>query len=163
MLKQNHSKQLALGLTILFVISCNVSDQSSKNDANDLIEIIHQVKLGWENADGSYFLNNYHDIKDSRYIETGGQNVGLQDLIEHHVEPEGDFLDSLTLSFSNIETHFEGEMAWTLADVVVKATVKKTGRIIHNKGYETFIFKRYNGSWKVIHTHSSTRPVKGKG
>jgi ketosteroid isomerase-like protein len=81
-------------------------------------------------------------------------------LIEHHVEPEGDALDSLELNFSNVEMNVEGEFAWVIADVEVKATVKSDQREIHNRGYETFLFRRVDGKWMVIHTHSSSRPVK---
>jgi len=43
---------------------------------------------------------------------------------------------------------------------VVKATVKKDGRQIHNRGHETFLFRRTADGWKVVHTHSSTRSVR---
>ena len=74
--------------------------------------------------------------------------------------PEGDVLDGLDLVFSNIETHIEGEFAWEIADVEVKATVKSDNRHIHNRGYETFLFRRTEDCWKVIHTHSSTSPFR---
>jgi ketosteroid isomerase-like protein len=93
------------------------------------------------------------------YHESGGQNAGLSDLVEHHVEPEGDALDSLELTFSNVETYVEGDFAWAIASTEVKATVKSNKREIHNRGYETFLFRQVNGEWKVVHTHSSSRPV----
>ncbi|MCZ6880624.1 MAG: nuclear transport factor 2 family protein [Gammaproteobacteria bacterium] len=76
------------------------------------------------------------------------------------MEPEGDALDSLELNFSNIETHFEGDFAWAIANVEVKATVKRDQRVIHNRGYQTFLFRHVNGKWLIIHTHSSSRPVR---
>jgi ketosteroid isomerase-like protein len=98
----------------------------------------------------------------ARYVESGGQNVGLSDLIDYHVEPERDALDGLELNFSNIETHVEGPYAWAVADVEVIAVVKSDGRKIHNRGYETFLFRRVGSEWKVVHTHRSSRPVKFK-
>jgi len=125
-----------------------------------LIAIIDAVKKGWEQADGKPFREHFLDFEGARYIESGGQNNGLTDLIEHHVEPEGDALDSLELNLSNVETHVEGDFAWAIADVEVKALVKRDQREIHNRGYQTFLFRRLDGKWKVIHTHSSSRPVK---
>ena len=122
--------------------------------------IIHAIEAGWEHGDGTPFRKHYLDFPGARYIETGGQNEGLGDLVENHVEPEGDVLSGLDLSFSNIETHIEGDFAWAVADVEVKATVKKDGRIIHNRGYETLLLRRFENEWKVVHTHSSSRPVK---
>jgi hypothetical protein len=106
------------------------------------------------------FREHFLNFEGARYIESGGQNEGLTDLVEHHVEPEGDALESLELSLSNVETHIEGDLAWAIADVEVKALVKRDQRKIHNRGYETFLFRRIEGVWKVIHTHSSSRPVK---
>ena len=85
---------------------------------------------------------------------------GLSDLIGHHVEPEADAFKNFTLNFSNIETHIEGDFAWAIADTEIKATLKRDDRKIHNKGHETFLFRKLDGQWKVIHTHSSSRPVK---
>jgi len=130
------------------------------DDSAALIEIIDAVEKGWEQADGTPFREHFLDFKGARYIESGGQNTGLTDLIEHHVEPEGDALDNLELNLSNVETHVEGDFAWAIADVEVKALVKRDQREIHNRGYETFLFRRLDGKWKVIHTHSSSRPVK---
>lgn len=122
--------------------------------------IIDAVEKGWEQADGDPFRAHFLDFEGARYVESGGQNDGLTDLIDHHVEPEGDALDGLELNLTNIETHVEGDFAWAIADVEVKATVKRDGRQIHNRGYETFLFRRVEGEWKVVHTHSSSRPVK---
>ena len=131
-------------------------------DADDqvFLNIIESIERGWETADGAPFRQHFLDFEGARYIESGGQNEGLEDLVTHHVEPEGDALDGLDLTFSNIETHVEGDFAWAVADVEVKATVNRDGRKIHNRGYETFLFRRVEGEWKVVHTHSSSRPVK---
>lgn len=130
------------------------------SDAADLIAIISAVEAGWEDADGTPFRKHFLDFPGARYIESGGQNEGLTDLVEHHVEPEGDALEDLDLSLTNIETHIEGDFAWAVADVEVKALVKKDQRRIHNRGYQTYLFRRVEGEWKVIHSHSSSRPVR---
>ena len=133
---------------------------AEENDAATLAAIIDAVEKGWEQADGTPFRAHFLDFEGARYVESGGQNDGLTDLIDHHVEPEGDSLDALELNLTNIETHVEGDFAWAIADVEVKATVKRDGREIYNRGYETFLFRRVEGEWKVVHTHSSSRPVK---
>ena len=111
------------------------------SDAADLIAIISAVEAGWEDADGTPFRKHFLDFPGARYIESGGQNEGLTDLVEHHVEPEGDALEGLDLSLTNIETHIEGDFAWAVADVEVKALVKKDQRRIHNRGYQTYLFR----------------------
>lgn len=134
--------------------------EAAPKDSKAIKAIIADVKAGWENADGTPFKKHFLDFDGARYIESGGQNDGLRDLIDHHVEPEGDALEGLTLTFTNIEVHFEGHFAWAIADVGVKAIVKSDGRKIDKQGYETFLFRYVDDSWKVVHTHSSTRNVR---
>ena len=133
--------------------------RAQDDDIAALHNIINAVAKGWEQADGTPFREHFLDFEGARYVESGGQNAGLNDLIEHHVEPEGDALDSLKLNFSNIETHIEGNFAWAIVNVEVKATVKSNKRKIHNRGYQTFLFRQVDGEWMVVHTHSSSRPV----
>ncbi len=133
---------------------------AQQDDSAALIAIIDAIEKGWEHADGRPFRQHFLDFDGARYIESGGQNTSLTDLIEHHVEPEGDSLDNLQLDLSDVETHIEGDFAWAVADVEFKATVKRDQREIHYRGYETFLFRRVEGTWKVIHSHSSTRAVK---
>ena len=150
-----------LTLLLLAVLAApGVAFADEDADAAELEEIIAAIESGWENADGTPFYTHFLGQDGARFIESGGQNEGLRDLVEHHVEPEGDVLDGLDLTFSHIETYVEGDFAWALADVVVKATVKKDGRQIHNRGHETFLFRRTADGWKVVHTHSSTRSVR---
>ena len=134
--------------------------QAQEDDSAALIAIIDAVEKGWEQGDGQAFRKHFLDFDGARYIESGGQNAGLTDLIEHHVVPEGDAFDSFELTFSNIDTHVEGDFAWAVADVEFKATLKRDKSKIHSRGYETFLFRRDDGKWLVVHTHSSSRPVK---
>ncbi len=147
-------------ITLFGLFSFSLQVKAQEDDSAALIAIIDAVEKGWEQADGQPFWEHYLNFEGARYIESGGQNAGLTDLIEHHVEPEGDALDGLELNFTNIETHIEGDFAWAIANVEVKATVKRDQREIHNRGYETFLFRRVDGKWLIIHTHSSSRPVK---
>ncbi len=145
-------------LVIPFVMSERI--QAQDDDSAALVAIIDAIEKGWEQGDGTPFREHYLDFEGARYVESGGQNEGLTDLVEHHVEPEGDALENFELSLSNAETHIEGDFAWAIVDVNVKALIKRDQRQIHNRGYETFLFRRVGGEWKVIHTHSSSRPVK---
>ena len=135
-------------------------------DHKAIEKIIASIKYGWENGDGTPFRKNFLDFKGARYIESGGQNAGLDDLVKHHVEPEKDALEYLNLDFSNIETHFEGDkenqLAWVIADTRVKGKVRSSGKIFDKSGYQTFLFKKVDSDWKVIHSHSSSRDYKPK-
>ncbi|WP_417446439.1 DUF2231 domain-containing protein [Kangiella sp.] len=134
---------------------------SNTDDRAYIQQIIADVKYGWENGDGAPFRKHFLDFEGARYVESGGQNEGLDDLVTHHVEPEKDALEYLSLEFSNIEIHFENNFAWAVADTRVKGKVNKTGYEFDKSGYQTFLFRKVNDQWKVVHSHSSSRDYRG--
>ncbi len=133
---------------------------STPEDKEAILNIIADVKYGWENGDGAPFRKHFLDFDGARYIESGGQNVGLDDLVGHHVEPEKDALEYLSLNFDNIVIYFEGDFAWAIADTKVKGKVRSSGFEFDKTGYQTFLFRYLDGAWKVVHTHSSSRDRK---
>ena len=147
--------RILLTASALMLFGC---DNKIANNNEKLIEnIIDDIRLGWENGDGAAFRKHFLDWDGARYFEGGGQNVGLEDLIVHHVEPEAEL--GLDLVFDNIQTHFEGNFAWAVVDTEIKLTLK-SGRKIHNKGHGTYLFRWVTDAWKVVHTQSASKPVK---
>ncbi len=61
---------------------------SAPEEKEAILDIIAAVEYGWENGDGAPFREHFLDFDGARYVESGGQNVGLDDLVTHHVEPE---------------------------------------------------------------------------
>ncbi len=150
-----------LGLCLMVVVSGSLSaagDHPTGEDETAILGIVHAVENGWEQADGGPFRTHFLDFDGARYFESGGENVGLDDLIDHHVEPEGKALD-LNLGFTDPQIHIQGDFAWVLFDTEIKATIHGSGEEIHNKGHETMILQKIDGHWKVLHTHSSSRAV----
>jgi len=159
---------IGIGLTPM-VVEAHGQEQHSKKveeskdpDTQKILHIIKRIKYGWENGDGKPFRKNFLDFKGARYIESGGQNAGLDSLVNHHVEPEKDAFEYMKLDFKNVEVHFESDFAWAVADTRFKAKAKKSGKVYDKSGYQTFLFRMIDGKWKVVHTHSSSRDYKPK-
>ena len=148
-------KNSLLLIITLMIFGCenNTADQNER-----LIEnIVNDIRIGWENGDGTAFYKHFLDWDGARYFEGGGQNVGLEDLIVNHVEPEAEL--GLKLGFTNIQTHFEGNFAWAVVDTEIKLTTT-SGRKIHNEGHGTYLLRWVSSGWKVVHTQSASKPVK---
>jgi hypothetical protein len=146
---------------ISLVLGCAASEvevaDAPRDDPALLGAILEDVRVGWEQGDGAPFFSHFLDWDGARYFEGGGQNVGLQDLVENHVEPEAEL--GLKLGFSNIQTYFEGDFAWAVVDTEIRLTTPD-GRDIHNEGHGTYLFRWVDGAWKVVHTQSASRPVR---
>lgn len=134
----------------------------TKDSADDVAikAIITAIQKGWEEGDGTPFRSNFLDYEGARYFESGGQNTGLSDLVENHVEPEKHSIPDLKLGLSDLSIHYEGSFAWAVASTTVQGTAVKSGRIIDNTGKQTWLFRNVDGAWKVVHTHSSSRPAR---
>jgi len=149
-------------LTALPLVGCASPDvdpvdlDRAVHDEALIEEILEDVRVGWEQGDGVPFHTHFLDWEGARYFEGGGENVGLRDLVENHVEPEAEL--GLRLGFSNIQTHFEGSFAWALVDTDIQLTTPD-GRAIHNRGHGTYLFRWIDGAWKVVHTQSASSPV----
>lgn len=144
-------------VTLLFAACAEQPDLSQYHDPALLEAIIEDIRVGWEEGDGEPFYEHFLDWEGARYFEGGGQNVGLQDLVENHVEPEAEL--GLELEFSNVQTHFEGSFAWAVVDTDIQLTTPD-GRDIHNQGHGTYLFRLVDGEWKVVHTQSASSPVE---
>lgn len=152
---------IILSISLAFILlGCGGSNSAAAPQNPAALEaILEEVRLGWEQGDGTPFYAYFLDWEGARYFEGGGQNVGLKDLVEHHVEPEAEL--GLRLGFSNIQTHFEGDFAWALVDTEIQLSTKD-GREIHNRGHGTYLFRWLDGAWKVVHTQSGSSPVPKK-
>ena len=157
---------LGLAATALLVLSaCSAPPQNTPDVAvvasvqdPALVEaILEDVRVGWEQGDGAPFYEHFLDWDGARYFEGGGENIGLEDLVVNHVEPEAEL--GLTLGFSNVQTHFEGDFAWAVVDTEIRLTTPD-GRDIHNRGHGTYLFRWIDGVWRVVHTQSASSPVR---
>ncbi len=159
---RNHMKQTItqyLLAAFLFAGCAATNQETAPQDSAQLEAIVEDIRVGWEQGDGAPFFNHFLDWNGARYFEGGGQNIGLKDLVENHVEPEAEL--GLSLGFSNIQTHFEGNFAWAVVDSEIKLTTSD-GRVIHNRGHGTYLFRWIDGAWKVVHTQSASSPVRNK-
>ena len=148
---------VAAMVTLSFVGCASPRGDPPPQDAAVLVAALEDIRVGWEQGDGSPFYKHFLDWEGARYFEGGGENVGLRDLVTNHVEPEAKL--GLRLGFSNIQTHFEGNFAWAVVNTDIQLTTSD-GRAIHNQGHGTYLFRWVDGVWKVVHTQSASSPVR---
>ena len=152
------NRSVAAALVTLALAGCAAPDVDTPDHEPALLEaVLEDIRVGWEEGNGDPFYTHFLDWDGARYFEGGGENVGLPDLVENHVEPEAEL--GLSLSFSDIQTHFEGNFAWAVVDTDVQLTTPD-GRDIHNQGHGTYLFRWMDGVWKVVHTQSASSPVR---
>jgi len=134
--------------------------QASAADTDALRAIVAAIESGWETGSATPFRDNYVADADAYYVEGGGADVGLEHFVTHHVIPEGEVLADIELNLVPLSIDVRGDLAWLVASSEFRARVRSDDRLIHSTGFETIVFERVMGAWKVVHTHGSSRPVK---
>jgi len=153
---------LASALLAMGVPASSVSafaEEVSAADRAAFLAVLAGVESGWEEGSGVPFRRHYTADPQALFVESGGADVGVEHLVEHHVVPEGAALADLQLDFEPLQMGVDGDLGWILARSEFRAVVRSDGRAIHSQGYETLVLERSEDGWKVVHAHGSSRDL----
>ena len=101
----------------------------------------------------------YHP--DVTIYEGGGINNGWIDYRDRHLGPELKEFENLQFAHSNTKVTVlpGGQSAYATSEYSIKA--KMGEREIDSRGLETLVLvKGADGSWKIRHSHTSSRPAR---
>jgi ketosteroid isomerase-like protein len=95
------------------------------------------------------------------FIHPGGTEHGLDNILQ-------DFYGNTMAAFSKRELmaketgiHVYGDTAWSELHSTFHATVKNGGQEITTHGRETQIYRKEDGTWRIVHVHYSGMPETG--
>lgn len=104
----------------------------------------------------------YHP--DVTIFEGGGVNNGWIDYRDRHLGPELKSFENLQFEHSNTKVTVlpGGQSAYATSEYTIKAKVGE--RQLDASGLETLVLlKGTDGSWKIRHSHTSSRPRRSAG
>ena len=99
-------------------------------------------------------------------FEQGKVEGTYKDYIDHHLGPELGHFKSFTFSDYEIHTTVNLPYSYTtenyLYTIVLKGNEAKgtQERTIESKGVATSILQKIDGTWKIIHSHTSFRKIR---
>ena len=99
----------------------------------------------------------YHP--DVTIYEGGGINNGWIDYRDRHLGPELKSFENLQFGHSNIKVTIlpGGQSAYATSEYAIKAKIGE--RVLDSSGLETLVLvKGADGTWKIRHSHTSSRP-----
>ncbi|PCI35050.1 MAG: hypothetical protein COB53_11345 [Elusimicrobia bacterium] len=153
---------MVLGLSVgAFAHERHEPVEKRTEDARKIEKIVRRVAKAWGKADGKTFRRYYVADPKIRIIESGGQNTGVEDLVENHVLPEWEHFKKMKVTIHGVDIFLseDRQHAWSISDNEFKAETHK-GRKIHSRGFETVIWAKVKDDWRIVHSHSSSRRVK---
>jgi uncharacterized protein (TIGR02246 family) len=81
------------------------------------------------------------------------QNIGLDDVWEHHLQPEVAAFEGTRAEFTDVRVWVEGGVALVTRQYHIRATMN--GKPVDARGNETMGWARRDGEWRVVHIHYS--------
>ena len=81
------------------------------------------------------------------------QNIGVEDVWEHHLKPEVSAFENMRAEFTDVRVSATPDMALVTRQYSIQAMMK--GKPIDAKGNETMVWVRRDGAWRVAHIHYS--------
>ena len=152
----NTGRKLALSLLVAVI---GVLPASGKDSAK--IDEIRKWFESYNNALTSKDLDRLATFYETTVtiFEGGGVNNSWADYRDHHLGPELEELQDLRFTHSNVAPHVlghDGQFAYVTSEYRLQGRIKD--RDIDASGLETLILvKAEDGSWKIRHSHISSR------
>lgn len=155
--------QIIFLISVVFSFYGFTAHDPEEENRNEIRSVLRAVTGAWEDSDTASFRRYYANGKEVRMIEGGRQNIGVDDLIQHHVLPHHEEFAELKINVKDTEVHLLNgyASAWAIQDFDVKIRTKD-GKETRATGFETIVLQRLNGKWKIVHSHTSTRRVKSE-
>ena len=131
--------------------------QSANNEASAVEAWLKGYDSAFNAKDLERLASFYHP--DVTIYEGGGINNGWADYRDHHLGPELKAFENLQFGHSNTKVTVlpGGQSAYATSEYSIKA--KMGDRQLDSGGLETLVLvKSADGTWKIRHSHTSSRP-----
>tara|TARA_R110000868_G_scaffold64372_3_gene193322 strand:+ start:203 stop:640 length:438 start_codon:yes stop_codon:yes gene_type:complete len=137
-------KAILLFITIVIISSCS-SKNTIEQDQIEIMTILNQQEIDWNNHDLKGFMSGYWK-SDSLYFYSGKKlKSGWESTLNSYLKKYPDKSYSGTLKFT-----IEKISAITTDSYFVMGEYNLTREVGNATGTFMIIFKRINGEWKII-------------
>jgi ketosteroid isomerase-like protein len=144
-------------VTKLVSASNSAAGQAAGGDAAAIEAWLKGYDAAFMAKDLEKLATFYHP--DVTIYEGGGINNGWADYRDHHLGPELKAFENLQFAHTNTKVTVlpGGQSAYATSEYSIKA--KMGDRMLDSGGLETLVLvKGADGTWKIRHSHTSSRP-----
>jgi ketosteroid isomerase-like protein len=138
--------------------------RAAVTDVDAIGRIIAKYAKSVEDADTTLASQIWWDSPEVSFIHPLGHERGF-DQIKQNVYKRlmGETFSERQLTPRDITIHVYGEAAWAEFYWDFNAKFRKDGQPITTHGRETQIYRKMQGSWRIIHVHYSGMPAVQPG
>ncbi len=137
----------------------NHEHQNAMKKETAVKEVLKTYKSALENLDVS---NTQHLFtEDATVFENGKYEGSYQDYLDHHIGPELGHFKEFSFSDYNVDVRLEGDIAVAFETYNYRIVIDgEEPRVVERQGVATSVLKNFDGSWKIIQNHGSSRAIR---
>ncbi len=123
--------------------------------------VIDDYKKAVDKLDLSVVRRIWSSGPEVTFIHPHGTEYGLDQIIEDVYGKAMGAYSKRELLPESPQIHVYGDTAWSEFSWTFHATQKSDGKNVTSKGRETQIYRKENGTWRIVHVHYSGAQVTG--
>ncbi|GAC1389323.1 MAG: hypothetical protein NVSMB31_05130 [Vulcanimicrobiaceae bacterium] len=156
--------RILIGALFIGFIPLAASASTQPDPSADKLAVQAQLlasAAAFENHDLAALARTYVNDASLTIFEGGEVNTGWVDYRDNHITPELAEIVAVHYTLSAIDTHVEGNTAWATFNYhIVGSTAKRS---FDSFGIGTAILQKNDGTWRIVHWHSTKSPKRPAG
>jgi ketosteroid isomerase-like protein len=157
--------KILFSLILLMLMSFPLKAQEEHhNHAEMTIKMsVEKILKDYKNALESLDVSNTQHLfsEDATIFENGKFEGSYQDYLDNHISPELGHFKEFTFNDYEVHIRLEGEIAVSFETYTYKIILDgENPRIIERQGTATSVLKNFDGNWKIIQNHGSSREIR---
>ena len=129
----------------------NVSAQTSEEKL--VADVLRQNAAAFAKNDLAAMDKIWLNGADVTVFESGYADYGWTDYRDHHLAPEMKEFKNTKYEYTDIKAKVSGDLAYATMKYTLSADIDK--KPVNSAGLATAVLEKQNGSWKIVHWHSS--------
>ena len=145
-----------LPLLVFAVAPLPGAAQDHSPEEHQIVTLLERVSSLMQAGDLAPLDEIYASGRGVHIIEGAGVNHGWEDYRDHHLVPELAAFQDFQYRWHSIEPRVVGDLAFAAFQYELDAVTDNGPVAVDGRG--TAVLERIDGSWRIVHTHTSGRP-----
>jgi ketosteroid isomerase-like protein len=148
---------------VLLSLPLKAQEKHHDHDEMTIKMSVEKVLKDYKNALESLDVSNTQHLfsEDATIFENGKFEGSYQNYLDNHIGPELGHFKEFTFNDYEVYIRLEGEIAVSFETYTYKIILDgENPRIVERQGTATSVLKNFDGNWKIIQNHGSSREIR---
>ncbi len=151
-------QRMALVTGLALALAAPVALDAQETDEETIRSLIESIAAKAQSGDLDALDDVYAEGPGVHIIEGAGVNHGWADYRDHHLKPELESFENFSYRYHSVEPVVRGDVSWASFQYELSVDTERGHMEMEGRG--TAVLERIEGSWRVVHLHTSGRPKR---